>query len=337
VRSVHAYTSFSYSYLNRARVWANSLRRLHPDWVLWAVITDKEPEGFKFDLNLEPFDKVLTAEQLLGNQTESWLFGLDIVEACTGIKGRAINYILENSSAQFVIYFDPDIAVYNTMAPVLKYLESFSIVLTPHQIEPENRSDDRAICDNEIGSLKWGVFNLGFLAVNNSFEARRFVHWWADRLDRWCHDNVAQGLFVDQKWCNLIPCFFNNVLILRDPGYNVASWNLSQRKLSVCSSGMILVNGKPLRFFHFTKLGPIGEAMTARYAKDNTIVYELWHAYKRWIADCTDNRIPNGYWYYNNFADGTAIKKSSRIAYRARADFRADYPKPFSGIKPPLA
>ena len=52
--AIHAFTSFSYSYLNRARVLASSLRRQHPDWVIWAVMTDKEPEGFTFDLAGKP-------------------------------------------------------------------------------------------------------------------------------------------------------------------------------------------------------------------------------------------------------------------------------------------
>jgi hypothetical protein len=332
--SVHAYTSFSYSYLNRARVWASSLRRLHPDWILWAVITDREPEGFKLDLTVEPFDRVLTVEELFGEETESWLFGLDIVEACTGVKGRALKYILEREDSDAVLYFDPDTAVFNSMDPVIEYLRRFSIVLTPHQVEPEPPEDLQAIVDNEIGSLKWGVFNLGFLAVNKSDEAKLFANWWEARLYSWCHDRVDKGIFVDQKWCNLVPCLFDGVLILRDPGYNVASWNLNRRRISIDASGNILVNGNLLRFFHFTKLGPTGDAMTARYAKDNIIIYELWSAYKRWIENNTDSRIPDGYWYYNTFNDGTKIEEQMRINYRDNVVLRREYTKPFTGLRP---
>jgi hypothetical protein len=77
--------------------------------------------------------------------------------------------------------------------------------------------------------------------------------------------------------------------------------------------GALRVNGKLLRFFHFTKLGPIGDAMTIRYAKDNTVVYELWATYRRWIDANTDHRIPNGYWYYNHLKNGVIVsEKSSR-------------------------
>lgn len=327
--SIHAYTSFTYSYLNRARVWAKSLKRLHPDWVIWAIITDKEPEGFAFNLDNEPFNEVLTAEDLMGDETERWLFGMDIVEACTAVKGRALQYILNQSDCNKVLYFDPDTAVFNSMQPVVDILKDYSIVLTPHQIDPEPAEDHVAIEDNEIGSLRWGVFNLGFLAVANDAEGNRFAGWWADRLHDYCHDRTDIGIFVDQKWCNLVPCFFDRVKVLRDPGYNVASWNLSQRKFSFDDVGNLMVNGHPLRFFHFTKLGIIGDSMTARYAKNNVEVYETWSAYKRWIEENTDSRIPKGYWYYNSFSDGTLIVKSIREKYRIRTDLKKLIKNPF--------
>ena len=43
------YTSFTFSYLNRARVLFQTLRKHHPDWELAALITDRAPEGFAFD------------------------------------------------------------------------------------------------------------------------------------------------------------------------------------------------------------------------------------------------------------------------------------------------
>ncbi len=92
--TVHAFTSFSFSYLNRARVLAATLRRQHPNWTIWAVLTDKAPAGFTFDVEREDYDAVVYAEELFGDETERWLFGHDIVEACTAVKGRALQHIL---------------------------------------------------------------------------------------------------------------------------------------------------------------------------------------------------------------------------------------------------
>lgn len=326
--AVHAYTSFTYSYLNRARVLATSLRRQHPDWVIWAVLTDRPPEGFALDLASEAFDRMITVEELYGDETEGWLFGHDIVEACTGVKGRAHLRILDEPDVEQVVYFDPDIAVFNSMDPVIELLRSHAIILTPHQVDPDPPDQIRAILDNEIASLDYGSFNLGFVATDAGVEAGRFARWWDERLHDWCHDRRDIGVFVDQKWCNLVPCFFDGVKVLRDPGYNVASWNLSQREMRFDAEGRALVNGHLLRFYHFTKLGPVGDTMTRRYAGDNDEIHELWWWYRNEVARFTDPAIPKGWWYYGSFDNGDAIQKPMRELYRSRKDLRAAFPEP---------
>lgn len=326
--TVHAYTSFSFSYLNRARVLAETLRRHHPDWVLWAVITDKEPIGLNFDLEREDFDHVLMAGELFGETTDSWLFGMDIVEACTAVKGRALLRIMDEPGADKILYFDPDTAVFSSMEPMIRVLDDASIALTPHMVAPE--TDKMGVMDNEISSLHYGTFNLGFLAVRNDDEARCFAMWWTERLAEWCHDRLDIGVFVDQKWCNLVPCFFDNVKIVRDPGFNVASWNLSQRKISISKEGDILVNNVPLRFFHFTKLGPVGDTMTRRYARDNIAVYEIWRWYGQRVKDLTDPNIPHGWWFYGCYSTGEAIPKKARERYRADTTLQEAFPNPFN-------
>ncbi len=327
--TIHAFTSFSFSYLNRARVLARTLKAQHPDWMLWAVLTDKAPEGFTFDLAAEDFDAVLTAEDLLGDDTDSWLFGHDVVEACTAVKGMASVAILGRTNCKKLFYFDPDIAVVNPMDEVVELLDAYSIVLTPHQTDPEPRARRMAIQDNEIGSLKHGVFNLGFVAIANDPEGRRFARWWDDRLRDWCHDRLDIGLFVDQKWCDLVPCFFDNVKVLRDPGYNVASWNLSNRRMHYDAAGTALINDRPLRFYHFTKLGPVGDVMTQRYAMDNIEIYELWWWYRQQVLGASSTGIPKGWWHYGTFDNGLAVPKAVRELYRIRGDLRTAFPRPY--------
>jgi len=235
---------------------------------------------------------------------------------------------MKEKDCEKAVYFDPDIAVFNPMSQVIELLDTYDIVMTPHQIAPEPRAAKTAIRDNEVTSLGYGAYNLGFIAVSTREEAHRFARWWADRLDDWCHDRRDIGVFVDQKWCDLVPCFFDNVKILRDPGYNVASWNLSHRTLRYSKDGEALVNGSPLRFYHFTKLGPVGDTMTQRYARDNTEIYELWWWYKQQVDNATDPRIPKGYWHYGSFDNGEPIPKKVRELYRHRTDLRAAFARP---------
>lgn len=329
---VLCFSSFTFSYLNRARVLYRSLRHHHPDWELVALIVDRPPEGVTLDLSVEDFDRVVYADQLEipgldGTAVESWLFRHDIVEASTAVKGPFLVQAC-GSGADAVIYLDPDTALFNPLSTVMDALNDSDGVLTPHLLEPEEAL--QAILDNEQATLRTGIFNLGFLAIRTTAEGRRFATWWADRLSRFCYDDIPAGLFVDQRWCDHIPAFFPTFTVLRDPGCNVASWNLSRRTIGIDWGGRITVNGALLRFWHFTKLGPVGDSMTRRYAGSNFEVFEIWNWYRREIEVATDPRIPAGYWHYGRYADGTPVQTEHRRLYRSRDDLQMAYPDPFA-------
>lgn len=323
---VLCYSSFTFSYLNRARVLFESVRRFHPDWELVALITDAPPPGFDFDPENEPFDRVVYAQDLGVPNFPGWLFGHDVVEICTAVKGPFIHQACA-SGADAVVYLDPDTCLFESLSPLEAWLEDHEILLTPHLIDPN--TDPLAIQDNDISASRTGIFNLGFVAIRTTGEGARFAKWWNDRLLDYCIDDIPNGLFVDQRWCDHVPALFDGVKVVRDPGYNVASWNLSTRKLSVEKGGAILVNDAPLRFWHFTKLGAVGDTMTKRYAGENFPVYELWAWYKRQIARTTEARIPERWWAHGVFEDGAPISKAQRRLYRARGDLQAAFPDPF--------
>lgn len=324
---VLVYSSFTFSYLNRARVLYQTLRRRHPDWELVALITDKPPAGFTFDPANEPFDRVVWAEDLGIPNFKGWLFKHDVVEVCTAVKGPFLHQAC-SSGADIAIYLDPDTALLNKLDPLIDWLQEHDILLTPHLVDP---NDDRAaILDNDLSASRTGIFNLGFVAIRTTGEGARFARWWNDRLLSFCYDDIPNGLFVDQKWCDHVPALFDKVKVVRDPGYNVASWNLSQRKVDIDKAGEITVNGHPLRFWHFTKLGPTGDVMTRKYAGDNYPVYEIWNWYKRQVSAATEAAIPERYWAYEAYADGAKIEKAHRVLYRERGDLQAAFPDPFA-------
>lgn len=321
------FTSISFSYLNRARVLGATLKRHHPDWTLWLVISDVPPDGLSFDVSQESWDKVTFATELEIADTKAWIFKHDVVELCTAVKGPFLEFLTELDFDQ-IFYLDPDIAVLNNLEPMVRMLGTSSILLTPHQLEPDD--NEISVWDNEIGSLIHGAYNLGFIAIRNDDIGRSFATWWSNRCRRFCFDDKSKGLFVDQKWCDLIPAFFDRVTVVRDPGYNIASWNLNRRKISVSHDGTFVVNGvNPVRFFHFTKLGPIGDTMTRRYAGSNTEVFELWAWYKRMVVAASDARIPDGFWFYGRFSSGCQIPKGARELYRHRLDLQSAFPDPF--------
>jgi len=210
-------------------------------------------------------------------------------------------------------------------------LDKYSIILTPHQLAPEK--DAMAILDNEIASLNYGTYNSGFLAIRNDHNGHALADWWRDRLLKYCHDDLPAGPFTDQKWLNLVPSMFDNVHILRDPGYNVASWNLSNRKVKIHNSSIYVNDIFPLRFYHYTELGPAGRAMAEHYAKDDFEVFELWANYEEMVIENKMLGLPENWWFYGAYSDGTVINKEDRVRYRKSAQLQKKHPNPFTARK----
>lgn len=312
------FTSFSVAYLSRARILARSIRRAHPAWRLVALLVDARPAH-----GLEDFDEVVTAEELRIPRFRSWMFKHDVVEGCTAVKAAMLCRLLAQGAAR-VIYLDPDMAVFAGLDEIEAALGQSSVVLTPHQIAANTTA--QAVGDNETTAFRYGIYNLGFLAVHNDTAGRAFATWWADMLHQACYDDVANAVFTDQRYCDIVPALFDGVNIWRDPGCNVASWNLSRRRLAFDAAGVLRVNGSPLKFYHFTKMGGDGDHMTARYGADNVEVFEVWNWYKRQLTDEAAT-VP---WLYGMFADGSPIPRPARLLYRTRPDLAAAFADPYA-------
>ncbi|MCP1273999.1 hypothetical protein NKW43_09940 [Gluconobacter albidus] len=325
--TVYCFTSATYSYLGRARVLAKTVREHHPDWVFCLCLCDVPPQAFDPAMDREMFDEVVSVTELGIPDLPAWMFRHNIVELSTAVKGKMLCRLLEKPDANSVVYIDPDIAIFNPLMHVMDLLKNHPVVLTPHQTEPETHP--QGIVDNEIGSLKRGIYNLGFMAIANVPEGRRIAEWWRDRLLAYCRDDAENGLFTDQKWCDLIPALFENPAILRNPGYNVASWNLSHRPIRIDGHGQIFAADAPLRFFHFTKVDTAGEVMLERYGSESIALFELLRWYREAIRKQQPAEVPARYWYYGTYEDGTPIRRPERLIYRDRKDLQLAFPDPY--------
>ncbi|MGQ9670535.1 MAG: glycosyl transferase [Desulfosoma sp.] len=326
-QSIHAFTSITCNYIPKARVLARSLKSVCPDVHMHLCLNDEPPSDF--DLRREPFDNLIVLDSLDIPNKKGWIFGHSLVELCTAVKGLAFQKIFRETAADKVFYFDPDIVVFGRFDELAAHLERGSILLTPHLTDPEE--DLGAVADNEIASLKHGVFNLGFLGIRRTGEGMRFLDWWSARLYHFCQDDIPGGLFTDQRWVDLAPCFFDEVVILRDPGFNVATWNLSHRHAEGSLKSGIFINGKPLGFYHFSGFDSgAQEIMLKKYAGDKRVLFELrqWYieACKREGQELLGHRDS----VYARYSNGEIISAHQRAVYRTRPDVQKAFPNPFS-------
>jgi hypothetical protein len=323
---VHAFTSITANYLPKARVLAQTLRSFHPEMPLHAVLCDAIPPGVR--LEDEPFASFLTLPELIPGRWRQWVFMHRLVEAATGVKGFALRRLLEDSSCEAVLYFDPDIVVLAPLDGLLQRFTRASILLTPHLTEPEWTLE--GVADHEISALRHGAFNLGFLGVKKSDEGLRFARWWAARLDHFCFDDIPAGLFTDQRWMDLAPALFAGLEIVRDPEYNVCTWNLSHRRVSGAPDSGWLVNGRPMVFYHFSGIDSgAQEIMLRKYGQGMPALFQLREWYldqcrRAGQAECS--RLP---WSFGCYDDGELIRDAERRLYRLREDLQTAFPDPF--------
>lgn len=323
---VHVFTSAAFNYIPKVRMLFQSLRQLHPDWRLHLALADELRPAV--DLTAEPFDEVHPLSELNIPSWRGWAFCHTIVELATAIKPFMLAQLLAQPGCKKVLYMDPDTVAFSKLDDILEALDHASIVLTPHQTKPE--ASLAAVMDNEISSLKHGVYNLGFVAVASDETGKAFADWWGQRIYHFCRADIPNGLFTDQRWIDLVPAFFEGVAVMRSSRHNVAPWNLTTRDFSRSSDGQYLVDGEPLGFYHFTGFDSgAHRIMATKNAGGNANVQHLVDWYEEQTRPLANDPLAKEPWAYGRYSDGSAIGKAERIVYRERLDLQVAFPNPF--------
>lgn len=303
------FTVCNLAYLPKALVLAESLLKFDKTR-LKIYIIDR-----KIDFNLDSqLAELIWIENLNIPKLYNLAFEYDITEFSTCLKPFLTLNLLKTYNK--VIYLDPDICVYHDLCPILDDLSIHPIVLTPHYTTPHSND----LPDSDIGMMRFGSFNLGFYAVKNSEQGIYFLNWWSDRCLRFGFFETQFGLSTDQKWVSIAPCFFEDLHISFNLGYNVTFWNIHERSLSVNNEGRYVVNNKyPLIFFHFSSFDESNpEYLSTRpfseKEKKRADLLELSTAYKHLLSSKRKNisLIKYGFDYMSG---GEYISPTLRRAY----------------------
>lgn len=310
------FTIVSKNYLAFARTLMNSTKEHHPEWERFVLLVDELDQ--KFDPSQEDFN-VEFMENIEIPDMKKFLFRYNILELNTAVKPWMFYWLFNQKDYDNVYYIDPDIYLYNRMVEVEEALESGKLmVLTPHL--SDFLDDD--LKPSELEILQAGTYNLGFLAVSKHPDTNKFLNWWKSKLEYDCTVDIPKGLFVDQKWMDLVPGFFKDVLILHHEGYNVAYWNLKHRRVVEQHQGFI-VNNKPLVFFHFSGVNPSNLKVLSKHQNRFTLknigdAAKLVEQYAKEVISNGHEQVKDWTYYYNYFENDKLIKINEfiRIAYR---------------------
>jgi hypothetical protein len=317
--------------LAHVNVLAESLSTHHPGAQLFCFLVDSI-ENFLDQLSLKENIELIKPPKLknVPNFTE-FFFKYNAFEATTALKPFFCEHLFKTYNMKKLIYLDSDIYLTTKMDELDNLLETYSIILTPHitkQLPLDGFQPD------EIAFLKAGVFNTGLIGISNTQETLDFLSWWKKRLWLFGISSVAEGLFADQKWIDLVPSLFDKVYILKNPGYNVAHWNLHERNFSF-SGEKIFVNGNLLKCFHFSgfdlyDIESISKYQTRYKLANFPELRALFELYKKLLLENGHNKVCNWPYSYNFFDNGSKIPDQARRVYWSLGDKAKKFGNPFA-------
>ena len=328
-----ACTIVSQNYLGFAATVCASYLQQHPDHQFVVLIVDEPTEALRGEQF--PFE-VVYAKELPFEDFKAVAFRFDILELNTNVKPTFLKYLFQAKGADKLIYLDPDIYCYQPLETALALLDRCAIVLTPHCTQPIH--DELRPAEQDF--LRTGIFNLGFIGLRHCEEALLLLDWWEQRCLTLGYHEIPSGLFVDQKWLNLAPCFFSSVEILKHPGYNMAYWNLHERELGQDEAGRWIVNRSCLLvFFHFSGIDLNAPERISKYQNrfdltqrpDLAQLFRQYAAFARTGAQsfaCSDWRYS-----YGSFSNGKVVPQLARRLFgKFQTQFQGEDPFDAAGL-----
>lgn len=266
------------NYVGLAQVLVDSIREFNKSDEIYIVIADEVEDVTAFERE-DYF--VIPAAQLNIDDYESLAFKYNVTEFCTAVKPFAIDYIFKERGTDRIIYFDPDIYLYQDVKVIFDKLDDHVVILTPHFLTPEidytGNVDDSAI-------LFGGMYNLGFIALKRTEKVLYFVKWWEKRLHERCYDDKWDALYVDQKWADYATIFLGEELLIeRGLGHNIAYWNIHERVFFEKNGDWMVRNrilpsgDHPLVFIHFSGFDPRNTKINRHCKKLDLGKYPDWN------------------------------------------------------------
>jgi hypothetical protein len=316
-------TIIAKNYLAYARALVKSLRRFHPDLAVYVLFVD-DPAGF-VDPAQEDFVLLDLGVLDLPRRPE-FLFRYDVMELSTAVKPHVLQWLFARGHGQ-VLYLDPDIWVFAPLHDLFEWLEDSDVLLTPHLTGP--LGDGKYPDERDI--LLSGTYNLGFLGIARAPQVDALLAWWADRCEFFCVSDITHGMFVDQRWMDLTPGLVDRVRIVRDPGYDVAYWNIKHRRLTGPPEAP-LVNGEAVRFYHWSGFDPRKPTALSKHQNRYPVIETepLLSMAREYSAEllAAGYRVSSGWPYgLGAFKDGHPISREMRELFREVPPGR--FPDPF--------
>lgn len=264
--SVAFCTVLTRSHLEYGLVLLDSAKKHHPEADFFILVVDFD-QSIDSVVKSEGMCNFLSLDSISILQKNDFLFQYTAFEACNALKSFLLRHLRNVHGYSRILYLDSDTLIYNRLDTILEQLNSCGILLTPHissgtlNHESESNSDI---------FLEFGAYNAGVLGIGRLPSSNNFIDWWCKKMKSNCLDDRSRGLYVDQKYLDLVPGLFDDVFICKNIGLNVGYFNIGNRKIDF-SSGFWFIERQPLLLFHFTQYQPVSRQFPSQIISEHTI------------------------------------------------------------------
>ncbi len=267
----------SYKYLPMAFVLADSFIAKNPDCDVFLLAIDLSGRQIKsVTWPVPPFVKLLGLDDIENPLLQKTRQYFDVFELCCAAKSFLLEQTLFKAGYEKAILLDPDIVCYAPFDQVWSALEYTDLAVTPHTSSPMP-GDGLLPDDREF--VNAGFINGGFWAAKRSNKSKECLDWMIGKVSDFGFFLPQINLYADQTWMSCLPWFFpDSALVMRNPGMNVAYWNLHERTLSL-EDGGIFSNRERLIFFHFSgydnkQPGQLTKHTSRKFSKNNEMILQ---------------------------------------------------------------
>lgn len=245
----HHYCSyFDHRYLARGLAMIRSLRRFDTEAVFWVLCLSETCERALRRLQEPNVRPIAMTDFLAGDAAlQAARAERSTVEFYFTCTPALVCYVLDRTGPDDVVtYVDGDLYFFDAPTPLFDALDGASVSIVAHRF-PEAKRDLQ----------RFGIYNVGWLGFRNDGNGRAAAQWWRTRCNEWCFDIVEDDRYADQKYLDRFGELFEGVVVLSQPGANLAPWNVARHRLAL-SGRRVLVDGEPLIFFHYQGLRELG-------------------------------------------------------------------------------
>lgn len=310
------FTVCTTNHVHRARALMASAATHYPEADRYVVLAD--PLNHRFVPERENFTTI-PPDQL--NQISDWRrlrFLIPPSGLCCLLKPIGANHLLQNPSIDRVVYLDADTLLLNRPDSIEAALHQHDIVLTPHLVNTQDYPEV------DLNTMRSGAFNAGVFAIKQSDRGVAFLDWWS--VNMMDPAKMSYDWNYDQGWLNLAPTSFPETHILRDPGCNVAFWNLHERKIE---SGALplqpVADRVPVSIFHFSFFewrtpDRLAGPFSSQLPPPPQAVMVLLHHYAKQLQRHGADEVENWGYPYAHFSDGHKITGYHRAYFHQRVE-----------------